>query len=81
MNSSADEKKINELLQQINNTKKPLPMKKINELKALEMMASPYNQSLINMIKEEGDLHKKKRGERKQSTRSSGRDSNKEDNN
>lgn len=56
-------------------------MKKINELKALEMMASPYNQSLINMIKEEGDLHKKKRGERKKSTRSSGRDSNKEDNN
>jgi len=32
-------------------------MSKINELKSLEMMSSPYNQSLIAMIKDEYDYH------------------------
>lgn len=34
-------------------------MTKINELKLLELMASPYNQSLIAMIKVELDITKK----------------------
>ena len=38
-------------------------MSKINELKQLEMMASPYNQSLISMIKDEIEFHKKKKEE------------------
>ena len=36
-------------------------MSKINELKQLEMMASPYNQSLISMIKEEQEYNKSKK--------------------
>ena len=34
-------------------------MSKINELKKLELMASPYNQSLIAMIKDEYESFKK----------------------
>ena len=34
-------------------------MTKINELKSLELMASPYNQSLIAMIKVELDISRK----------------------
>ena len=34
-------------------------MTRINELKMLELMASPYNQSLIAMIKVELDISKK----------------------
>jgi hypothetical protein len=43
MKSVADENKINELLEVLTTTKKPLAMSKINELKLLEMMSSPYN--------------------------------------
>ena len=34
-------------------------MSRVNELKQLELMASPYNQSLISMIKVEVDQAKK----------------------
>lgn len=34
-------------------------MARINELKMLELMASPYNQSLIAMIQVELDISKK----------------------
>ena len=34
-------------------------MTKINELKSLELMASPYNQSLIAMIQVEKDISRK----------------------
>lgn len=40
-------------------------MSRINELKLLELMASPYNQSLIAMIKVELDIAKKVRDLRK----------------
>jgi hypothetical protein len=36
-------------------------MSKINELKELEMWASPYNQSLVSMIKDELEQYKKKK--------------------
>jgi len=51
------------MLDQLNQTKKPLPMARINELKALEMANSPYNQPLLAMIKDEAEYHKKKRKE------------------
>jgi hypothetical protein len=38
-----DEEIILGLLLIIKETKRPLPMAKINELKKLELMASPYN--------------------------------------
>lgn len=47
------------MLEIIKETKKPLPMSKINELKKLELMASPYNQSLIAMIKDEYESFRK----------------------
>ena len=45
------------MLEEIKESKRPLPMAKINELKKLELMASPYNQSLIAMIKDEYDKY------------------------
>jgi len=53
------------MIRQIDETGKPLPMSRINELKLLELMASPYNQSLIAMIKVELDITKKVRDLRK----------------
>ena len=50
---------ITELIDVIKETKKPLPIAKINELKKLELMASPYNQSLIAMIKDEYENYKR----------------------
>ena len=47
------------MIRQIDETGRPLPMARINELKMLELMASPYNQSLIAMIKVELDISKK----------------------
>ena len=47
------------MIKQIDETQKPLPMTRINELKLLELMASPYNQSLIAMIKVELDISRK----------------------
>jgi hypothetical protein len=47
------------MILQIDETGKPLPMSRINELKLLELMASPYNQSLIAMIKVELDISRK----------------------
>ena len=47
------------MIRQIDETGKPLPMARINELKLLELMTSPYNQSLIAMIKVELDIAKK----------------------
>jgi len=35
--------KIKDLIRQIDETSKPLPMSRINELKMLELMTSPYN--------------------------------------
>lgn len=59
MKSSKDEKKIKEFLKYLKEHKKPLPYAKINELKSLEIMSSPYNQSLIDMIKDEYEQFKK----------------------
>ena len=47
------------MIRQIDETGKPLPMTRINELKLLELMTSPYNQSLIAMIRVELDIAKK----------------------
>lgn len=41
--SKRDINKIQEMIKQIDETQKPLPMTRINELKLLELMASPYN--------------------------------------
>ena len=57
--SKKDISKIQDMIKQIDDSGKPLPMTKINELKLLELMASPYNQSLIAMIKVELDITKK----------------------
>ena len=57
--SKKDIVKIQDMIRQIDETGKPLPMSRINELKLLELMASPYNQSLIAMIKVELDIAKK----------------------
>ena len=46
---------IKDMIRQLDETQKPLPMSRVNELKQLELMASPYNQSLISMIKVEVD--------------------------
>ena len=43
------------MIKQLDETRRPLPLSKINELKQLELMASPYNQSLIAMIQVEID--------------------------
>lgn len=43
LHSQKDEVKIREMLAIIKQTKKPLPISQINELKQLEIMASPYN--------------------------------------
>lgn len=47
------------MINQIDETGKPLPVARISELKLLELMASPYNQSLIAMIRVELDIAKK----------------------
>lgn len=57
--SKRDIHKIQDMIKQIDETQKPLPMTRINELKLLELMASPYNQSLIAMIKVELDISRK----------------------
>ncbi|CDW71171.1 UNKNOWN [Stylonychia lemnae] len=59
LKSTKDEKKIKEFLKYFKTEQKPLPYKKINELKSLEIMSSPYNQSLIDMIKDEYDKFSK----------------------
>jgi hypothetical protein len=41
------------MIKDLEQSKKPLPMHRINDLKALELMSSPYNQSLIAMIQTE----------------------------
>jgi hypothetical protein len=56
LKSNKDELKIKELLDHLKLTKRPLPMAKINELKYLDLMASPYNQPLVSMIKDEKKL-------------------------
>ena len=43
LKSTKDEKKIKEFLKYLKEVQKPLPMSKINELKQLEIMSSPYN--------------------------------------
>jgi hypothetical protein len=40
-------------------------MSQINELKALEIMASPYNQSLMAMLKEEYDVFNNNNNQKK----------------
>eukprot|EP00347_Sterkiella_histriomuscorum_P012419 403368653 len=59
LKSTKDEKKIKEFLKYLKTEQKPLPYQKINELKSLEIMSSPYNQSLIDMIKDEYDQFKR----------------------
>ena len=63
--SKRDIQKIQDMIRQIDETGKPLPLTRINELKLLELMASPYNQSLIAMIKVELDLSRKMKELRK----------------
>lgn len=58
MKSTQDEKKIKEFLKYLKEVQKPLPLSKIKELRNLELMGSPYNQSLIAMIKDEQELVK-----------------------
>lgn len=53
-------------------------MAKINELKLLEIMSSPYNQSLIDMIRDEYDQFKRSGsngnlGDRKDDNKSKGK--------
>ena len=64
--SKRDILKIQEMIKQIDDTGRPLPMSKINELKTLELMASPYNQSLIAMVQVELDLTRKMKELKKQ---------------
>ena len=59
--SKKDIAMIKDMIHQLDETKKPLPMSRVNDLKQLELMASPYNQSLISMIKVEVDQAKKLR--------------------
>ena len=47
------------MIRQIDETEKPLSISRINELKYLDLMSSPYNQSLIAMIKVELDIIRK----------------------
>lgn len=53
------------MIKQIDETQKPLPMSRINDLKLLELMTSPYNQQLISMIKVEVELLKKIKEQKK----------------
>lgn len=53
LKSLKDLKKIKDMLLYLKQTQKPLPLSKMNELKMLEIMSSPYNQSLIAMLKDE----------------------------
>ena len=48
-----DIKKIQELINELVLTNKCLPNARINELKYLELMTSPYNQTLISMLRVE----------------------------
>lgn len=58
LNKKKDATKIKEMLQQVAESQKPLPMGTINELRKLELMESPYSQPLIGMIKEiEAQIH------------------------
>lgn len=63
LKSNKDEKKIKEFLKFLKEQQQPLPISKIKELKSLEIMSSPYNQSLIDMIKDEYEQYK--RGDKK----------------
>lgn len=53
------------MIKQIDQTQKPLSMSRINELKLLELMTSPYNQQLVSMISFEVELLKKIKEQRK----------------
>ena len=41
--SKKDIAMIKDMIHQLDETKKPLPMSRVNDLKQLELMASPYN--------------------------------------
>jgi len=41
--SQKDQHKIRELLEELKRTQRPLPISRVNELKLLELMTSPYN--------------------------------------
>lgn len=59
--SKKDITRIKGMIQTIDETQRALPIHRINELKLLELMTSPYNQSLIAMIQVELDYLKKLR--------------------
>ena len=50
--------KIQELINELVSSKKCLPNARINELKYLELMTSPYNQTLISMLRVENATYK-----------------------
>jgi len=45
--------KIKELIKELTDTEKALPAHRINELRELDVMTSPYNQTLLSMLKVE----------------------------
>ena len=45
--------KIKELIKELQETNKALPAVRINELRNLDVMTSPYNQTLLSMLKVE----------------------------
>jgi len=51
--------KIKNLLKELENTKRPISILKFNDLKNLDLMATPYNHSLIALIETEVTLQKK----------------------
>lgn len=54
-----DQAKIKNLLKELESTKRPINITKFNELKNLDLMATPYNHSLIALIETEIILQKK----------------------
>jgi len=52
LHKGKDEKKVIELIKRAKATAEPLPLAELNELKNLEIMESPYSQSLHGMIKD-----------------------------
>lgn len=48
-----DVAKIRELLRELHETGKALPLQRMNELRNLQVMTSPYNQTLQTMLKVE----------------------------
>ena len=53
MRAVKDVMKIKELMRELNEAKRPLPYLRMNELRYLDVMTSPYSQLLIEMLQSE----------------------------